>query len=311
VLDDVARDRGLTPAMLEDLAVPDLGLDSNGQMSLDFGPRRFVVTINANIEAVLTDGDGNAQKTLPKPVKADNAHKAKTATAQWKEFKTALKGQAADQKKRFEQAMLARREWDGATFKEIVAVHPLLSKMVCTLVWATVKGKKPDTAFRIDTDGRYVTADGNEFTIGDAAMITLPHPLLLGDKGESWLRVFAENKLTQPFPQLARKWFIKGSETEKLISDRDGTKVPLGSLRGLKAKGWDFVEGGAGMIWSVYKSTDGARASIDIEPGWSISGYDYEDFGGDQTVKLDVSGHDPIAYSELVRECLSLPIVES
>lgn len=84
------------------LSVPDLGLDSNGQMSLDFGPRRFVVTINANLEAILTDGDGNAQKTLPKPVKADNAHKAKTATAQWTEFKAALKGQATDQKKRFE-----------------------------------------------------------------------------------------------------------------------------------------------------------------------------------------------------------------
>ncbi|WP_397385854.1 DUF4132 domain-containing protein, partial [Prosthecobacter sp.] len=310
VLDDVARDRGLTPAMLEDLSVPDLGLDSNGQMSLDFGPRRFVVTINANLEAFLTDGDGNAQKTLPKPVKADNAHKAKTATAQWTEFKAALKGQATDQKKRFEQAMLLRREWDSATFKEIVAIHPLLSKMVCTLVWATVKGDKPDTAFRIDTDGRYVTSDGAELTLDDEAMVTLPHPLLLGDKVDTWLHIFADNKLTQPFPQLARKWFAEGPETEDLIRARDGTKVPLGSLRGLKAKGWEFEEGGAGMIWSVYKRTEGARASIDVEPGWSLSGYDFEDFGGDQTVKLDVSGSDPITYSELVRELLSLPVTE-
>ena len=311
VLDDVATDRGLTPAMLEDLAVPDLGLDPNGKMSLDFGPRRFLVTINANFEAILTDGDGNAQKTLPKPVKADNAFKAKTATAQWKEFKTALKGQAADQKKRFEQAMLSRREWDGATFKEIVAVHPLLSKMVCTLVWATVKGKKPDTAFMIDTDGRYVTADGNELTLDDQAMVTLPHPLLLGDKGEAWLQVFAENKLTQPFPQLARKWFAEGSETEVLIRARDGRKVPLGSLRGLKAKGWDFEQGSKSHVWSVYRHMDGGRASIDVEPGWFVNGYDHDDFGGDQTVKLDVIGSDAIAYSELVRDFLSLPVVES
>ena len=308
VLDDVARDRGLTPTMLEDLSVPDLGLDSNGQMSLDFGPRKFVVTINANLEAILTDSDGNAQKTLPKPVKADNAHKAKTATAQWKEFKAAFKEQAADQKKRFEQAMLTGRKWDGAAFKEIVAVHPLLSKMVSTLVWATVKGKKLDTAFRIDTDGRYVTADGAELTLDNEARVTLPHPLLLGDKVQTWLQIFAENKLTQPFPQLARKWFAEGAETERLIRARDGTKVPLGSLRGLKAKGWEFEEGGAGMVWSVYKFDEGARASIDVEPGWSLSGFDYEDFGGDQTVKLDVSGSDPIAYSELVRDFLSLPI---
>jgi hypothetical protein len=308
VLDDVARDRGLTPAMLEDLAVPDLGLDSSGQMSLDFGPRRFVVTINANIEAVLTDGDGHAQKTLPKPVKADDANKAKAATAQWKEFKTALKGQAADQKKRFEQAMLTRREWNSSTFKEIVAVHPLLSKLVRSLVWATVKGKSLDTAFRIDAEGRYVTTNGDEFTLADGVMVTLPHPLRLGDKVDNWLQIFADDKLTQPFPQLARKWFAEGPETEDLIRARDGTKVPLGSLRGLKAKGWEFEEGGAGMVWSVYKRTEGARASIDVEPGWSLSGYDFEDFGGDQTVKLDVSGSDPITYSELVREFLSLPV---
>lgn len=309
-LDDLARDRGLTSTMLEDLAVPDLGLDPNGQMALDFGPRRFLVTINANLEAVLTDGDGNAQKTLPKPVKADNAQMAKAATAQWKEFKTALKGQTGDQKKRFEQAMLIRREWDGATFKEIVAIHPLLSKMVRNLVWATAKGEDLETTFRIDSDGRYVTADGSELTLDDAAMVTLPHPLLLRDKVETWLQVFAENKLTQPFPQLARKWFAEGPETEKLIRARDGTKVPLGSLRGLKAKGWEFEEGGAGMVWSVYKFAEGARAAIDVEPGWSLSGYDFEDFGGDQAVKLDVSGSDPIAYSELVREFLSLPVAQ-
>lgn len=311
VLDEVARDRGLTPTMLEDLAVPDLGLDANGQMSLDFGPRRFVATMNANIEAILTDDDGNVLKALPKAIKSDNAQKAKAATALWKEFKAALKGQTADQKKRFEQAMLTRREWDGATFKEIVAAHPLLSKMVRSFVWATVKGQVPDTAFRIDADGRYVTENAAEFTLDDGATVTLPHPLLLGDKVETWLRIFAENKISQPFPQLARKWFAEGPGTQALIRARDGTKVPLGSLRGLKAKGWDFEEGGAGMVWSVYKFAEGARASIDVQPGWSLSGYDFEDFGGDQSVKLDVGGSDPIAYSELVREFLSLPVSES
>jgi len=204
--------------------------------------------------------------------------------------------------------MLSRREWLGATFKEVIAVHPLLSRMVRSLVWATLKDQAPETTFRIDAEGRYVAADGKELSLDNEARVTLPHPLLLGDKVETWLQIFAENKLTQPFPQLARKWFLEGPETENLISNKDGTKVPLGALRGLKAKGWEFEEGGAGMVWSVYKSDEGARASIDVEPGWSLSGFDHEDFGGDQTVKLDVSGSDPIAYSELVRDFLSLPV---
>jgi hypothetical protein len=180
--------------------------------------------------------------------------------------------------------------------------------MVCSLVWATAIGDRPDTAFRVDADGHYTTVDGAELLLADDARVILPHPVHLEEAVEIWLQIFAENKLTQPFPQLARKCFVDGPQTEELISDRDGTKVPLGALRGLKAKGWEFEEGGAGMVWSVYKSVEGARASINVEPGWSMSGFDYEDFGGDQTVKLDVSGSDPIAYSELVRDFLSLPV---
>jgi ankyrin repeat protein len=308
VLEDIAQARGLTPEMLEDLAVPDLGLDQDSRMSLDFGPRHFLVSLDANLDVVLSDESGNVLKALPKATKSDNAQLAKAATAQWKELKSGLRGQATDQKKRFEKAMLSRREWLGATFKEVIAVHPLLSRMVRSLVWATLKDQAPETTFRIDAEGRYVAADGKELSLDNEARVTLPHPLLLGDKVETWLQIFAENKLTQPFPQLARKWFLEGPETENLISNKDGTKVPLGALRGLKAKGWEFEEGGAGMVWSVYKSDEGARASIDVEPGWSLSGFDHEDFGGDQTVKLDVSGSDPIAYSELVRDFLSLPV---
>ena len=308
VLEDVARDRGLTPEMLEDLAVPDLDLDQDSQMSLDFGPRRFQVTLDANLGAVLTDESGNILKALPKPVKADDAHKAKAATAQWKEFKAALKGQAANQKKRFEQAMLSRREWDGATFKEVISVHPLLSRMARSLVWATLKDQVLETTFRINAEGRYVATDGKEMSLDNEARVTLPHPMLLGDKVEKWLQIFAENKLTQPFPQLARKRFVEGPETEKLIRARDGTKVPLGSLMGLKAKGWNYEEGSKGLVWSIYRSIDGGHATIDVEPGWLNRNYDIDGFGGDQTVKLDVSGSDPIAYSELVRDFLSLPV---
>lgn len=308
VLEDISDARGLTPVMLEDLAVPDLGLDSNSRMLLDFGARKFVVTLDFKLDAVLMDEGGNVLKALPKALKSDNAQLAKTSTAQWKEFKAALKAQAADQQKRFEQAMLSRREWLGATFKEVIAVHPLLSKMVRSLVWATLRDQALETTFRIDADGRYVAADGKELSLDNEARVTLPHPCLFGDNVEAWLQIFAEKKLTQPFPQLARKWFLESPETENLISDKGGTKVPLGALRGLKAKGWEFEEGSAGMVWSVYKSVEGARASIDVEPGWSLSGFDYEDFGGDQTVKLDISASDPIVYSELVREFLSLPV---
>lgn len=311
MLEGVADSRGLTTEQLEDLAIPDLGLNADGQMHLDFGPRQFTAAITANLDVVLTDNEGRLIKALPKATKSDDARLAKLASAQWKEFRAGQKSVSKDQLKRFEQAMVEARRWDGATFKEVITVHPLLSKMVRNLVWAVMGDDINEIkSFRINADGQYLSANEEVVAVPDNASIILPHPLLLDHEIPLWLAIFAQEKLSQPILQLARKWFVKGTRTDDLLDDKSGTKVPLGALKGLKSKGWWFEEGGAGMVWSVNKSSDGARGSIDVEPGWSMSGFGYDDFGGGQTIKLDASGDDAIAYSELVRELLSLPMVD-
>jgi len=312
VLDEVAEARGLTAEQLEDLAIPDLGLNADGQMHMDFGPRQFTASITAKLDVVLTDGSGQSIKALPKATKNDDARLVQMATEQWKDFKAAHKGVSTSQLQRFEQAMVEARRWDGRTFKEIIAVHPLLSKMVRNLVWAVAGEDLKDLAsFRICADGRYVTAGGEAMALSDDVAVILPHPLLLDREVPLWLEAFAKEKLAQPFLQLARKWFVQGTQTDDLLDDKGDAKVPLGSLRGLKTKGWKFDEVGAGMVWRVYKSVDGASASIDVDPGWSLSGYEFDGSRESQTAKLSVSGSDPIAYSELVREFLSLPVSES
>jgi hypothetical protein len=142
----------------------------------------------------------------------------------------------------------------------------------------------------------------------DNASIILPHPLLLNIAIPLWQDVFVREKLTQPVLQLARKWFVQGTQTDELIDEKSENQVPLGALKGLKSKGWEFDEIGAGMVWRVSKSVDGAWASMDVDPGWSLSGHDGDGSTGSQTVKLSMSGSNPIAYSELVREFLSLPV---
>ena len=42
---DIAESRELTVAELEDRLAPDLGLDDNGSLLLDFGPRQFTVAL--------------------------------------------------------------------------------------------------------------------------------------------------------------------------------------------------------------------------------------------------------------------------
>jgi hypothetical protein len=309
-LEAVADARGLTTEQLEDLAIPDLGLNSGGEMHLNFGARQFTASITAELDVVLTDGSGRVIKALPKATNEDDARLAKLATVQWKEFNSARKGVSKGQLQRFEQAMAQTRRWDIGTFKDVIAVHPLLVKMVRNLVWAEASDDlKQINPFRIDATGRFVDVNDEVLRLPDNASIILPHPLLLNIEIPLWQDVFAREKLTQPVLQLARKWFVQGTQTDALIDEKSENQVPLGVLKGLKSKGWEFDEIGAGMVWRVSKSVDGAWASMDVDPGWSLSGHDGDGSTGSQTVKLSMSSSNPIAYSELVREFLSLPIV--
>ena len=55
---DIARKRELTVDELADRLVPFLGLDPDGGMSLDFGPRRFRVGFDAKLRPFVEDEDG-------------------------------------------------------------------------------------------------------------------------------------------------------------------------------------------------------------------------------------------------------------
>ena len=50
----VAENRGLTMAELEDRLAPDLGLDSSGSLTLDFGPRQFTVGFDETLKPVVS-----------------------------------------------------------------------------------------------------------------------------------------------------------------------------------------------------------------------------------------------------------------
>ncbi len=310
VLEDIAEMRGLTADQLEDLAIPDFGLDLAGKAVLDFGTRQFTARITPNLALQLSDADGKMLKAIPKPLKNDDEKLTKQAIARWKELKDHVKNTGSQQLKRFEQAMMFRRRWDARIFQQTVVPHPLVGSMVRNLVWAVLDKDSGDlTSFRIDTNGRAITASASAIAIAEDANIILPHPLLLHKHLQEWRAVFAENRLEQPFPQLARAYFPIGPETEALIEARKGAKVPLGSLRGLSKTGWTVGDSGAGIVWNMAKHIGDVRASINVDPGWSLSGADLEDFGGDQTVELDIYGDDEIAYSELVRDFMALPTV--
>lgn len=58
----VAENRGLTMAELEDRLAPDLGLDINGSLTLDFGSRQFTVGFDETLKPVVRDENGKSSE---------------------------------------------------------------------------------------------------------------------------------------------------------------------------------------------------------------------------------------------------------
>ena len=71
ILEDVRRQRGLSPDELEDRIVPELGLDEQGTMTLDYGPRQFTVRASTSCSsrsfATRTVSVSRPYPTSPRP----------------------------------------------------------------------------------------------------------------------------------------------------------------------------------------------------------------------------------------------------
>lgn len=74
-------------AELEDRLAPDLGLDDNGSLLLDFGPRQFTVSFDETLKPFVRDVSGSRLKDLPKPNKSDDETRANDEVNRYKLLK--------------------------------------------------------------------------------------------------------------------------------------------------------------------------------------------------------------------------------
>ena len=93
-LPEVAAARSLSPDELEDRTAPDLGLDDQGTLLLDFGPRAFRVGFDEHLVPFVRTAEGERLAALPRPTKADDA--AKAVFARKKNLRLLLTGGVPD-----------------------------------------------------------------------------------------------------------------------------------------------------------------------------------------------------------------------
>ncbi|MCL2555141.1 MAG: DUF4132 domain-containing protein [Actinomycetia bacterium] len=274
---EVAEGLGLTGEQLGDRLVPDFGLDADGSTVIDYGPRRFTVGFDEQLRPFVLDEDGKRRKALPAPGAKDDPELAPAARKRFAALKKDVRTVAADQVRRLEAAMVARRAWTAGEFQELFVAHPLLWHLVRRLVWLG-EADGVTTAFRVAEDRTFADVEDDAFRLPEDATVRLAHPLHLGDALPAWSELFADYEILQPFPQLGRP--VHALTEEEAAGHRlarfEGVTVPVGRLLGLTKRGWQRGEPMDNGVerWFHRPVDENRHLVIDLEEGIAVGALD-------------------------------------
>ncbi|MBC7978130.1 MAG: DUF4132 domain-containing protein, partial [Myxococcales bacterium] len=319
-IDAVAEARGLSAEQLADRLVPDLGLEDDGTLVLDFGPRQFTVGFDEGLKPFVRDAAGKRSGELPKPGKTDDPEQAKTATEHYKALKKDAKAIAQGQVLRLELIMCAQRRFDAAAFRNFFVGHPLMIHLVRRVLWGVYANGELTACFRVAEDGTFADRDDGPFTLAADATIGVVHRLeLADDQAAAWGQVFGDYEILQPFDQLGRAVY-RITEREQAANELlrvDDLMVKTGKILGLESRGWRKGDPqDAGWVWDMHKPLPGGlRAVLGLDGGIAI-GY-MEGTPAEQKLKsvelfresewsaakdLTFAALSPAVFSELVRD---------
>lgn len=311
-IDEIAARRGLTLEELADRLVPDLGLNSQGRMELDFGPRQFEVRLDEQLRPQVYS-EGKGIKTLPKPGAKDDSEKASQAVKAFKGLKKDCKQIARAQVTRLERAMTFRRRWSTEDFRTFLVDQPLVFELARRLLWGVYEEEALATTFRVAEDRTYADVEDNQVSLTPGQVIGVPHAMELDESvGKAWEEVFSDYELLQPFPQLSRQVHRLSAADGKLIKYTrfEDLVVPFSALLRLEERGWNKGEAWDGGVVAQFEKPLGEDlAELTFEPGLYLGAIRES---GEQTLhcltvlapnrenKRKLGEVDPILMSELI-----------
>ena len=214
---EIAKERGMTRAELEDRVVPDCGLDEQGRRELSFGTRSFSFILGGDLKAMVKDADGKVRGDLPKPGGKDDAQAAQQALADWKLMKKQIKEVATIQAGRLEQAMVTGRRWKRDDFVTLLVKHPLITHLARSLIWGAFDAKgKRQASFRVTEERDFADVQDNALALDQAVTVGVLHPLELAEaERAAWGEVLSDYEIVSPFSQFGRAVYSleNGEET--------------------------------------------------------------------------------------------------
>jgi hypothetical protein len=267
----LAERKGWTLAELADRTIPSAGFDENGELELDYGPRKFIARLGADFSITLVNPEGKIISSLPDARQGDDEVMAKEAKAALSAARKELKSVIQMQRDRLYEAMCTQRTWAFEDWSLYLNQHPIVRHFCQRLVWVVSRADQPGLTFRPLADG--TLTDTHDETVS----VTPEEPICLGhdcntstEVGLVWRQHFEDYKVEPLFEQFGKKSFGLAEEQKQETEVRDflGWMLESFKLRG-KANKLGYTRGqaqDAGWFYTYHKrfSTLGMEAVIEF-----------------------------------------------
>lgn len=235
----LAERKGWTVAELADRTIPSAGLDENGVMTIDYGPRKFTATLDENLEFVLADAEGKPLKALPDPRKDDDEALATEAKKMYSAAKKELKSVLNMQRERLYEAMCTQRTWPYEDWSLYLNRHPIVRHHCQRLVWAIIRDNKAVQLFRPLADGSLTNASDDPVIPAEGDQVRVAHECqITPEQSQAWRQHLKDYNVEVLFEQFGRTNFTlsEANRNEADINEFKGHLLETFKLRGRATK---------------------------------------------------------------------------
>ncbi|MFJ6404245.1 DUF4132 domain-containing protein [Streptomyces hydrogenans] len=240
----VAARAGMTPSMLRERSVPDLGLDGRGVRETSLGAYTAELAVREPGTALLSfrGPEGRLLKTAPKEVREARAEELKEVRAGLRKATALL----SEERARLEEHLAAGTSWPAADWRRYYVDRPVTGAVARALVWEAGDGAGEWTAGLPERSGGgwvLAGADGTARPVGAGDRLRLWHPLRAGDEEVAgWRATLLDREARQPFKQVFREVYPltpAERETASYSNRFAGHVLRYGQARALMTgRGW-------------------------------------------------------------------------
>ena len=267
---ETASERGWSAEELADRTVPTAGFDGDGLLRLSYGQRDFTGRLTSDFKIEVSDETGRTRKSLPPARAGEDAEVIKAAKKRLSAARKEAKEVLTLQSERLYEAMCASRTWSAPEWRELLAGHPLVGRLVTRLIWtaappggeaaaaedsgrdATGDAGSAATAgsgvsgeissagailtFRPAEDGALIGADDAVVELDERARVGLAHRVQLADgQAAAWRQHLADYGVEPLFDQLSAT-VPRIEKNQKVLTDLQGHMTDSFTLRAAALK---------------------------------------------------------------------------